>query len=143
RERRGSHELAEEDPAAAGDRVGGEDLAERRGETAEKFPAIRDERADGLVDRRHEEPRHEAGARQDLPGGVDAGGGHRLTPPGIPLEPGHRRSADLMCCQMRSFSAPKRSPDVMAKLRGRGRSTRMSSTIRPGRALRTTTRSAR
>ena len=53
------------------------------------------------------------------------------------------RSACLMCCQMRSFRMPKRSPEVIAKLRGRGRSTQTSSTTRPGRALSTTTRSAR
>src|SRR5262249_10589073 len=119
------------------------DLAEGGRKAPEIFPMVRHECPDGLAERRHEEPRDEAGARQNLPRGEDAEIEQRLAPSRVALAPGHRRSACLMCCQMRSLSAPKRSPEVIAKLRGRGRSTRMSSTTRPGRALSTTTRSAR
>src|SRR6185295_12702923 len=101
------------------------------------------ERGQRLAERGHEEAGDQAGARQDLPRGEDRRVEQRLAQAQVPLRPAHRRSALLMCCQMRSFKIPNRSLVVIAKLRGRGRSTATSSTTRPGRALSTITRSAR
>src|SRR4030095_14161438 len=128
---------------ASCDRWGGQHLAECRGKAAQEFLPVADQRSEGLGERRDEQTRDQPGAREELPGGNDAQIEEHWGAPHLPPRPAHRRSALLMCCQMRSFNTPKRSPDVMAKVRGRGRSTTMSSTRRPGRALNTTTRSAR
>ena len=72
RRRRGADELAREDAAAADDDVGDRDLAEGGGQAAQVLAPVGDERAERLAERRHEEARDDARARQQLPGREDA-----------------------------------------------------------------------
>src|SRR5262249_16088613 len=144
---------AEQQPAGSADDEAGEDLVERNGEMPVQlsFPHTVPERDRHRRRRRQHDLWNGQRAHREPPveDEDDEGADGRRNPAGKTVQRfrigihASSVSAALKCLRMRATNRPNSLVFCIASVRGRGRSTKTPSTMRPGRGVITTTRSAR